>query len=265
MVHYANILEILISFLLTLSLVAPKPVPVIPWIYCIAGFMISLTTSNYAYMRKTFLINIVAVGALFLAKFNPAVVTRKFSLVIAFILCVNILWTITKVPKDIPAWQLWVFCICAVTQAVYPLFYAYIVRSTRFGITKNSVLLTPTFRPIMIATYVIWDSAFVMFVHGGFSGLVHNVFSVVAASVLAWMEGCDLADIELIWVGVRAIYLGGVLTTFIIRYEGGDREDKNVDVVVVDMFLVISFLLTVIGVVDLVRFYLREKEARKWD
>jgi len=273
---------LLVLCLPVLCLPGPKPLVIALWTYCIIAFPIALKISKSDFCIKVFLVNVFANSFIVASKFKPSIVTRNFVYCSTFCLSVNILWTICIIPKTIHNWEFWMFIFCTVVLAVYPWCYAFIAmkeacgnqvdgvgKRTYYGTTKRGVVFFPTYRPIMILTYCMWDTAFTILWQGTISGLTHNVMAIITAVMLCKIEGKELADSMLFWITARACGLGCMITTWLLcRLCNPDYEDPIVlpnvdkDGFFMKILLTAVFTFMIVEVTDLANLYIIMKKTR---
>jgi len=93
--------------------------------------------------------------------------------------------------------------------------------------------------------------------------------ALVAAVILAWIDGKHLADSALFWPVARGLSLSAWITPhsvykLVYPSQPEDEVRKTYANVEYDhVFLIVLLMLTVVGVVDLIWFYLAEKKRQR--
>lgn len=266
---------------LALCLPRSKAFTLALWIYCCSVFPISLRYEGpNVSSLKLFLVNVLVSTSAVAPKFRPAIVTKTFVLFGAFLLSVNILWTMTE-PIDIQDWKFIVYIFSTVILAIYPLCYTSIAMreesgelllgmSPTFGTTKHGILFLPFYRPTMLLAYCIWNIIFVIFWKGNISGLFHNVMAIIIAVIFASIEGMRMVDSVLFWPVSRALTLSCWMTTSgLLEFDLTPLDckrrflDVESDGTMVDILVTILLVLTIIGAVDFSLCYIRVAKKRK--
>jgi hypothetical protein len=270
--------------LAVLCLPGPKTFTLTLWIYCITGFFFAIQQNiKLGNVLKVLLVNIFACSFLLLPWFKPTIVTCSYVNSGAFLLSMNLIWTLPIIPKTIDRWELIVFFYTTIVLTVYPWCYAFIAikraygtvvnpRGERrsYGVTQHGLVFMPTYRPIMIVTYSIWNISFVIMSSGNISGLFRCGMAIVTSLVLTYVEGRSMADFSLFWILCRGTTLGCWLTTLLLCNwsEGGSAKQSRKIFPTVDKseyFVTILFIMelifTFLGVFDLFLFYTAKKKT----